>query len=414
MRALLCAALVGATMLAPSAARADELSPLALAPRPGNRALVVPTAMIQVDAQGHPQEEEGPNGFSVARMRIGAWSNPTPYLFGLVQAEFADPEHPVPLDALVRFGPWRGLRVSVGYNRTPLFVSARTELEGTNPLPELSLPVRALWPGRDTGVELHYTPDLPLEGWFRVSNGSPSPFTNDNGSLAFTGRIDATAGRSRWNATGHEPWGLRVGVGAVFDDTFDRAGAPGRIATGFTFYRPPTVAGLRRVVEGHALAYAGPVRALLEVGSAVESREADTDGNPATPRVNLEPSLTRGGALEVAWMVTGERRIASTWPIWGRKNPFAFDHPAVELALRGERVDLGRGARDVPTGGATAGALSGNVWLNELTALTLAGYLYAYDRAPIEELDRLSSWILMARMTLFLNPSPVGSPRFGS
>jgi phosphate-selective porin OprO/OprP len=372
------------------------------------RPLVIPTALLQLDGQAHPQDEEGQTGFSIARMRAGVWSHPNDVILGLVQAEFADPEHPTILDGYVRLGPWQGLRVTAGYSRSPLFVSARTELEGMGPMPELSMPVRALWPGRDVGVELHYTPAaLPMEMWLRVGNGSSSPFENDDNSFAFTGRVDVTSGRGRWNATGLESTGLRIGIGALTDDTYDRAGAAGDIATGFTFYRPPTVSGPRRVVEGHALAYVGPVRALVEVGGAVEGRAADTDGNPATPRVNLDPSLTRGGAVELAWMITGEKRVSGVWPVGDRANKLSFDDPAIEVAARAERTDLGRGMRDVPAGGATGGTVAANVWLNELLAVSAAGYLYHYDRAPIEETQRLDSWLFLARVTLFLNPPPI-------
>ncbi len=374
--------------------------------------IVVPTAMLQVDAQAHPQEEEGENGFSITRMRAGVWTNPTASMFGVAKAEFADPEHPTILDAYARFGPWHGVRIAVGFSRSPLFESARTELEGMTPLPELSLPARAFWPGRDVGAELQWTPTtLPLEGWLRVSNGSASPFANDNGSFAVTARVDATAARGRWDTTGRECWGLRVGAGALTDDTFDRAGIGGRTATGFTFYRPPTVSGPRRVVEGHALAYAGPVRALVEAGGSIEGRAADTDGNPATPRVRLDPVLARGAAVELAWMITGEHRVSSVWPVGARGKPWSFDRPAVEVAARAERVDLGRGTRDVAPGGATGGTVAANVWLNELAGVTLSGALYSYDRAPIEETKRLDSWTLLARLTLLLNPLPLGSPQ---
>jgi phosphate-selective porin OprO/OprP len=199
---------------------------------------------------------------------------------------------------------------------------------------------------------------------------------------------------------------VRVGVGALTDDSFDRAGAGGTTASGFLFYRPPTVSGPRRIVEAHALAYVGPVRALVEVGAAIEARAADTDGNPATPRVSLDPALSRGGAVEVAWMITGERRLPSVWPVRGHPGPFLFDHPAFEVAARAERLDVGRGMREVLPGGATGGSLAVNAWLNEVLAVTAAGYLYRYDRAPIEETSRLDSWLVLLRVTLFLNPPP--------
>jgi phosphate-selective porin OprO/OprP len=325
-------------------------------------------------------------------------------VFALLTTELADPEHPILLDGFLRLGPWKGFSLFVGQMRSPLFYSARSELEGTQPLPELSLPVRALWPRRDAGLELHHAlRESPLEAWARLSNGSPSPFENDNASLAFTARVDATAGRARRGATGAERFGLAIGAGVLIDDSFDRAGAPGITLGDFTFYRPPTVTGLRRIVEGHALALVGPLRFLVEIGSAIEERAADTDGNPSTARVALDPVRTRGVSVEAEWMLTGRRRRAGTWPGPTR---LGLGVPEIEVAARVDRVDLGRGARDVKPGGALGVTLGVNAWLNALASVSLAGAYYRYDVGPIEEPDVLSSWIVMTRVTVLLNPPP--------
>ncbi len=370
---------------------------------------VAPTALMQTDFQGHPQDEEGDTGFSLARFRIGAWSLPAPWIFALAEAEFASGETPTILDAFVRLGPWHGLRALIGYAKSPLFPSYRNELEGMTPLPELSMSTRALTPGRDLGIELHYAPPrFPLEAFLRVSNGNSSPFENDNDSFSVSARLDATMGRGRIDPSGMEMFGLRVGVGALVDDSYDRAGTAGTTASGFQFYRPPTVSGTRRVVEAHALAYAGPVRFLAEVGAANEERHASVSGDPSAARPSRDPEISRGGAVEVAWMITGEKRVASVWPVARSKNPFAFDHPAIEIAARAERLDVGLGMRDVAPGGATGGAIAANAWLNAMLAVSVAGTIYRYDHGPIEEPTRLDSWLFQARLTLYLNPPPLG------
>lgn len=395
-----CVVLCATTLV--RVARADE---------PAN-VIVAPTALLQTDFQVHPANTEGDTGFSLARFRLGAYSNPAPWLLALAQFETSQSGGPASeatteiLDAYVRIGPWHGFRLTAGYSRSPLFVSARNELDGMSPFPELSLPAKALWPGRDVGVEVHYTPsDLPIEAWLRVGNGNPSPFQNQYSQYAITARVDATFGRGRIDATGKERFGFRLGAAGLVNDTYDRAGIGGVTASAFPFYNPPVVTGIRRVIEVHALGYAGPFRALVEVGGAIEDR-ASTSGNPAAP--SADPEVSRGGAVELAWMITGEKRVSSVWPVAQSKHPLAFDHVAFEVAARAERLDVGLGMRDFTPSGASAVALSANAWLNQLLAVNVAGYYYHYDQAPIQEPTRTDSFLLLARLTVYLNPPPLG------
>ena len=365
---------------------------------------------MQLDFQGLPQEEAN-TGFVLQRFRLGAYSQPVDWILALAQIQF-DPNDETPnvLDAYARVGPWHGLRFTAGYFRSPLFVSARNELDGMTPFPELSLPVKALWPNRDLAVELHYAPDrIPLEAWARFGNGNASPNTNDlNDSFAFTGRVDATMGRGRIDATGNETFGFRVGAAALVDSsTYDEAGIGGTTAACFQFYRPPTVSGVRRVIEGHALAYAGPVRVLVEAGEAMEDRSMPA-ATPNAPRMPLDPSMSRGISGEIAWMITGEHRVSSVWPVRVSKNPFSFDHPAIEIAARVDRLDVGRSMRDYAPGGATGASLAANAYLNAMFAFTLAGYYYRYDTGPLEEPNRVDSYLVQARLVIYLNPPPLG------
>jgi hypothetical protein len=108
-------------------------------------------------------------------------------------------------------------------------------------------------------------------------------------------------------------------------------------------------------------------------------------------------------------MITGEKRVSSVWPVRST-NPFSFAHPAIEVAARVERLDVGRGMRDFAPGGATGASFAANAYLNALFGLTLAGYYYRYDTSPIEEPNRLDSWLVQARLTVYLNPPPLGPP----
>lgn len=368
------------------------------------RTWVAPTALMQLDFQASPQEEEN-TGFSLQRFRIGAYSQPADWMFALAQIQFdsAD-EGPAVLDAYARVGPWHGLRLTAGYSRSPLFVSARNELDGMAPFPELSLPAKALWPNRDLAIEAHYAPDrFPLEAWLRFGNGNPTPNENDLGNaFAVTGRVDATMGRGRVDARGDETFGLRVGASAVIDmASYDRAGIGGTTASGFEFYRPTVVSGTRRIFEAHALAYFGAVRVLVEAGGAIEDR--------APAGKSFAPALSRGLSAEIAWMITGEKRSSSVWPVRAAKSPFSFDHPAIEIAARGERLDAGVGMPDYARGGATGASVAANAYLNAMLGFTLAGYYDRYDTAPIEEPTRLDSWLVQARLTIYLNPPPLGA-----
>jgi hypothetical protein len=64
--------------------------------------------------------------------------------------------------------------------------------------------------------------------------------------------------------------------------------------------------------------------------------------------------------------------------------------------------------RDFAGGGATSGSVAVNGYLNAMFGLTVAGYYYRYDTPPIEEPTRLDSWLVQARLTVYLNPPPLG------
>lgn len=361
---------------------------------------VKPILLAELDFRLHAAERiEGEDGFGATRLRLGAASDLAPWCSVLGQAEWAR-EKPVLLDAYVVLRPSPEWEIRLGAAKTPLFFSARDMPVFTLPLPERSMVARAFWPGRDVGIEVHKlaTPRLPLEAWLRVGNGSGSVLGNDNSDFAIDARLDVALGRAQPRAPEAEPFGLRLGAGIHAESAEDRAGITGTTADAFTFYRPAIVSGPRHVVEAHAAVFAGPVMVTAEAALATEGRSKDTDGKPATPRVEQAAVASRGGSVEVAWMIRGPYRIPGAWPI--RKPYAAWDWGALEVAGRFERLDLGRGAADVASGGATGGAAAVRWWATSFLGASAAWYYVSYDEPPVEEPDRSHSWLGLVRVTV--------------
>ena len=146
------------------------------------------------------------------------------------------------------------------------------------------------------------------------------------------------------------------------------------------------------IAEGHGVVLVGPVQVTLEGAAASEGRSEDTDGNPDTPRAELDPVQSWGTSGEMAWMVTGQHRQPGAWPVAGEKI-------GVEVAGRGERLSLGGGADDVEAGGASGGELAVRVWHPIGLGGGVSGGWFLYDTAPLEEPEALSSWHVAARVT---------------
>ncbi|APR77662.1 Hypothetical protein A7982_03009 [Minicystis rosea] len=343
---------------------------------------------------------EGESGFAANRLRLGARMGVSTWFSAAAQIELVNREHPVILDAMVAVRPTPAWEISFGASKTPLFSSARDEAIWALPVPELSMVARAFWPQYDVGLEVHRlpTPRLPIEGWLRIGNGSGSALGNDNRDYALDARLDVALGRARVGVPATVPFGLRFGSGFHAELAEDRLGVGGTTPAGFAFYRPATVSGPRYLAESHLVAYAGPIKLTIEAALAKEGRTADTDGNPATPRAPQAPVLSKGGVVELGWMIFGPHRRHGAWPVDAAIG--TWDWGGLELGVRAERLVLGRGARDVQPGGATAGSAAIRWWTTSFLAASLAGYYTHYDAAPIEEPDRRSSWLGLFRVTV--------------
>jgi phosphate-selective porin OprO/OprP len=363
-----------------------------------------PAVRLDMDLRFLRPEPQGEDGFVVRRLWLGAWAAPTPWLFALASFNVVSGEKAPIVDAYVTVTPHSDLRISAGFQRTPLFATARSELEWTLPIPELSMPTRAFWPGRDAGVEAHWLLSwLPVEAWARVGNGTASASGNDSQSFAFDGRLDAVLGRARVGAVRSELLGLRVGGGVHAHNNFDRPGVTGSTADGFVFYRAPVVSGGRSVVEGHLLSYLGPVKLTGEIGYSLENRAVNKTGRPDDPRVFLDAVHDLGGSVELAWMITGQHRLTGSTAItYAPTEGFDLRETGLEIAARYERLTLGSGARDVKEGGATGLNAALTWWLTSYVSWSFAYYRYTYDTPPLETPQDAHSWLALSRLTFAL------------
>ncbi|MFE8595482.1 hypothetical protein [Archangium violaceum] len=364
-------------------------------------AWLTPTLVGELDYRVTAHAVEGETGFAVSRFRLGVDARPVPWFQALGAAEWSF-EKPALIEALAVFTPADGIRVRLGFGKTPLFASARDVSIEALSIPELALPVRALWPGRDLGLEVQLSPrSLPVEAWVRVGNGSRSPLGNDNASPSLDVRVDGLLGGAWRAAEGMPGWGLRLGAGVHAEDAFDRAGIGGTTTTGYLFYRPVPVSGWRWVSEAHAVYWYGPLRVTAEAGLAWERRSRDTDGNPQTPRETLPPVRSQGAAVEASWLVRGTHRDARGWPL-GPPGAVegAWGGGAVEVAARAEWLVVGLGAPDVTAGGARGGSMAVRWWATDFLGVGLMGSMLRYDQPPLEAPDRRDSWLVGTRATV--------------
>jgi phosphate-selective porin OprO and OprP len=373
---------------------------LGAAPARAEPPLVRPLLLGETDLRfDAPDRTEGEDGFAAARLRLGAGLDVGSWFRAVAQAEWAR-DRPALLDAYAELRHPSGWAVRLGASKTPLFAGARDEAVFSLPVPERPMVVTAFWPGRDLGAEIHRMPtdSFPVEAWLRAGNGSGAVLGNDNSDFAADMRLDVVLGRARPDSAPSSFFGLRLGGALHLDSVEDRPGISATTAGGFTFYRPATVSGARRVAEAHAVVFAGPVKLSGEIAVAHESRSKDTDGNPDTARVPLPQVMSAGGYVEAAWMIFGPRRAPGAWPVRAPWNE--WDWGGLELAGRFERLELGKGAPDVQAGGGTCAAVAVRWWATSYAALSSAFYGYAYDVPPIEEPDRKDSWVALLRLTM--------------
>lgn len=370
----------------------------AVAPEPA----LQPTILGELDYRVYPSEAEGNTGFALGRFRPGLALSPVPWFRAVGTLEFAG-EQPIVLDAFMRLraSPWAEL--TVGYSKPPLFASFVYEPVHTMPFPDRSPVVTAFRVRRDLGADVHLTPaKVPLEGWLRVGNGTGSALGNDNPLPAGSAMLDLVLGRARTAVPSErQRFGLRLGAGGLIEGARDRDGLVGSTPLGFVHYRPVVVAGLRTLGEAHAIAYAGPVRVVVEGAVAREARSRDDDGNPSTPRMELPSTRSYGLTSEVAWVVHGRARAVGMAPRGERGEGGAWRGGAVELAARYDGLWLNRRVSDVRPGGSHGGALALKWWPVDFVAATLAGYATRYDDPPIEEPGRSWSWGIVARASFF-------------
>lgn len=356
-------------------------------------------ALIEGDYRYFSSDFEGYAGIALRRARMGLRARPLPWLELHFIGEYARAT-PGILDAFATLRASDEFEVNAGFLRVPTMPSGRDDQVFALPIPEQSMTVEALWPGRDLGVEAHWYPKrIPIEVWARFGNGSGNPLGPEGSVPTGSLRVDLALGRANAHAPRETFWGLRVGVAGIVSEALDRTGIAGTTPLGFPFYRPPSIEGLRATATAHARAWIGPVQLSVEGGVARDSRSRDNDGNPATPRIALDPVYTWGAVAELAWMFSGHHRVAGEWPVYDRDGWMPRSLGAWEIAARVERLTLSDMASDVRAGGVWGAAAALRWWANRWSALALAVYVNRYDRAPLEAPDETSAWSILLRGT---------------
>jgi phosphate-selective porin OprO/OprP len=363
-----------------------------------------------VDYRVYPRKVEGNSGFALGRLRPGLQLTAAPWFRALTTIEFAG-EHPAILDAYAKLRAAKWLEFTIGYSKPPLFSSFIYEPVHTLPFPDRAPVVTSFRVRRDLGADVHFNPrEVPIEAWVRVGNGAGSPLGNDNALPAGYASLDLVLGRAWVDPPASERlFGLRAGVGAMVEDSEDRDGISGQTPMGFAYFRPIVISGLRQVIEGHVVSYAGPWRLTVEGAMARESRSRDNDGNPNTPRIELDDLRSYGATAELAWVIHGEPRGVGHAP-GPSGNGNGWTDGAIEVAARYDGMWLGRGAADVRAGGSQGGAVALKWWPASFLAAALAGYLTHYDFAPIEEPAQRWSWGAVLRASFFWSPQPLLDP----
>jgi phosphate-selective porin OprO/OprP len=253
---------------------------------------------------------------------------------------------------------------------------------------------------RDVGVEARFVPRrAPIEAIVRLGNGSTDLQANETNTPTGYAAFDLVLGRA-WVGGHNELLGLRLGAAASLDDRSAHDSIAGVTPFGFIYAQPVVATGLRTIVTTHAIAHAGPVRVIVEGGFVQEGRTDDPDGDPTTPAIELEPVRNWALTGELSWTIRGWRTFDGG-PQVASLLDGKWDGGALELAARGDRFWLRRGATDLAATGGTSIGLALKWWPTQFLALTAYGDATIFDDPPIEPPDHQWGWTAVIRATLF-------------
>jgi phosphate-selective porin OprO/OprP len=361
-------------------------------------------AILEADYRQLSDPVEGNNGFALARARLGLHLRPTDWLLAVGTVELVGGDGPALLDGYAQFTATPWLELTVGYAKPPLFASFRHEGVTTLPMPMRSAIVNEMRVRRDVGVEARFAPRrAPLEAIVRLGNGSMT-FANDNATPTGYGALDLVLGRA-WVGGRSEVFGLRLGAAALLDNTEEHDSIAGVTPLGYVYAQPVRASGLRAIATTHAIAYAGPVRLVVEGAFVQEGRSDDDDGDPSTPAIELDPVRSWGLTGELTWTIRGGWRGVGRAPAVASVLDGAWDGGAVELALRADRFWLGRGAPDLFRTGGTTMALASKWWPTRFLALTVYGDATRFDAPPVATPERMWGWTALLRASFFWAPN---------
>jgi phosphate-selective porin OprO/OprP len=356
---------------------------------------IAPFLGFDLDYHLAPTDQEASPGFVLQRARVGLRLS----VFDAVDATFIVRMDRGPVrvyEAHVTANLPAGFRIEAGLSRSVLFITGRDEFESWMPMLERPVPSDALWPARSLGLMVAYRGSVPIEAFFRIANDATWDTFGTSVHPALEGRLDLVLGRQHRDPDAF--WGLRLGGAAHWEPNAAlQTGISGTTEFDYAFWTAPNVKGERLIAEGHVVGDIGPVELRVEGGWAREARVTTDD--PTNPQP-LDSMQTGGAMAELAWRTFGAWRLPSTWP-GGKLTPTAdgWKNGAVEIAVRVERIWLGQGASDVVPEGMSSFGAAVRWWSSWGIGASLAGFGYLFDTAPAMLNNRLTSWVVVARVS---------------
>lgn len=344
-------------------------------------ATVWPIAVVQAEGRiGAIDDGEIIPALAMPRARLGARGKWSTWAKGQINIEFARAQ-PFMLDASLTLMPDPMWEITTGVSHTPTFVQGKDGAIVTSSFSDHGTMLRALWPNRELGVEVHMLPtEWPIEMWLRVGSGQTFTVAPDPDGFALDGRLDFVWERARAQAVpalAKSAYGARVGMAARIEKNDGKTGSTLRAPWGDVVVAAPTLSGDRTLLVGHAVGFLENVR--VSIDGAVSSEHVADAENAPLPNV----THTAGVVGQVDWMLTGQKRTTS-WAgqavsSWEQVMPMeATGRSALELSLRAEEVWFGVGT-ETNEHHAHVGSTALTWYLNEAISVGLQGHVMQID-----------------------------------
>lgn len=402
MLPILVAALVAApaddiplSVEAPAAVVAGEATPPAPAPEPAppppspdppakprwrDKLDIFPYGWVRADATYFSAKDEGYRNVRLGGARVGGGLKVGPVL-AFVTLEAAAEKGPQLFDAFIAWDIVKRLRVRAGQFKAP-FGHRFNAPDLVDELPMAPVSMQAATPGRQAGGEISYDLWKYAQLTAGLFSGIGQNRAANNNKVALAGKLQvqplafsetlpqivANFSIFTYHKTNGFTPDVRTPLGLVFYHGVPANGASYRItAGGGVFWRFLSVRS--------------------EYFRTRDSRERDTDGDPATPGTRLPAFIGQGMYVQAGVVVTGQRKRSDD--LLPDVEGFRVRDSAVELSARYEQFRVGAG--DLPASGIQT-VVGGVNWIVvQYLRLYVAGVYQHFD-APVPEIPEARSW----------------------